>query len=156
MQPFPKISRIRIERNMNSPPGSAIIAGANRLQWTSIAIVQPIRGGADRCLLFSYPSWRAQWFSGGAESARSEFSGHNAYELLGVSETSSFAEIKASFRKLAKETHPDLAESRSDSAASQRFVQILAAYEVRSQIHYSMNVFLFGEYLRNSEFLFVV
>lgn len=56
----------------------------------------------------------------------------NAYELLGVSETSSFAEIKASFRKLAKETHPDLAESRNDSAESRRFVQILAAYEILS------------------------
>ncbi|RAL40738.1 hypothetical protein DM860_008436 [Cuscuta australis] len=44
--------------------------------------------------------------------APSEFTGPNAYELLGVSETSSFSEIKASFRKLAKETHPDLAQTR--------------------------------------------
>ncbi|KAK2967671.1 hypothetical protein RJ640_030542 [Escallonia rubra] len=66
------------------------------------------------------------------ESNLSEFAGRNAYELLGVSETSSFTEIKASFRKLAKETHPDLAPSRDDSSASHRFVQILAAYEILS------------------------
>ncbi|KAK2438979.1 hypothetical protein QL285_023696 [Trifolium repens] len=42
----------------------------------------------------------------------------NAYELVEVSETRSFDEIKTSFRKLAEETHPDLAESRNDSTAS--------------------------------------
>lgn len=72
----------------------------------------------------------AQWFSSRTESARTEFGSENAYEVLGVSETSSFAEIKASFHKLAKQTHPDLAESKTDSDASRRFVQILAAYEV--------------------------
>lgn len=69
-------------------------------------------------------------FSSASESAWTDFPVENAYELLGVSETSSFTEIKASFRKLAKETHPDLAESSNDSSASRRFVQILAAYEV--------------------------
>ncbi|XP_028087733.1 uncharacterized protein LOC114288427 isoform X2 [Camellia sinensis] len=56
----------------------------------------------------------------------------NAYDLLGVSETSSFAEIKASFRRLAKETHPDLTQSLDHSSDSHRFVQILAAYEILS------------------------
>jgi len=69
-------------------------------------------------------------FSSASESDWTDFPVENAYELLGVSETSSFTEIKASFRKLAKETHPDLAESSHDSSASRRFVQILAAYEV--------------------------
>ncbi|CAI0461528.1 unnamed protein product [Linum tenue] len=65
---------------------------------------------------------------------RTEFPGENAYCILGVSETSSFAEIKASFRKLAKETHPDRAESNTtdSKASSQRFIQILAAYEILS------------------------
>ncbi|XP_022977331.1 uncharacterized protein LOC111477682 isoform X1 [Cucurbita maxima] len=71
-------------------------------------------------------------FNCGSGSVQSEFSGENAYDILRVSETSSSDEIKASFRKLAKETHPDLAESRNNSAASQRFVQILAAYEILS------------------------
>ncbi|XP_072952529.1 uncharacterized protein [Typha angustifolia] len=62
-----------------------------------------------------------------------DFGGKSAYEVLGVSETSSAAEIKASFRKLAKVTHPDLAASSiSHAAASGRFVQILAAYEILS------------------------
>ncbi|XP_058228222.1 uncharacterized protein LOC131336409 isoform X2 [Rhododendron vialii] len=75
---------------------------------------------------------RNQWLSTGAESTPSELAGKNAYELLGVSETSSFAEIKASFRKLAKETHPDLAQTHNHSFASDQFVRILAAYEILS------------------------
>ncbi|XP_047319754.1 uncharacterized protein LOC124923819 [Impatiens glandulifera] len=67
-------------------------------------------------------------------SAHNQIAGQNAYEILKVSQTSSFAEIKASFRKLAKETHPDLVQSQDDSSASQRFVQILAAYEILSNI----------------------
>ncbi|EPS65792.1 hypothetical protein M569_08986, partial [Genlisea aurea] len=58
-----------------------------------------------------------------------EFGGMNAYDVLGVSRTSSFAEIKASFRNLAKETHPDLARSRIDV---NRFIRIVAAYEILS------------------------
>lgn len=85
-----------------------------------------------RCyLLFIFnQSTGTRWFSSRTDSARAEFTSENAYEVLGVSETSSFAEIKASFHKLAKQTHPDLAESKNDSDASRRFVQILAAYEV--------------------------
>ncbi|KAK6796760.1 hypothetical protein RDI58_004461 [Solanum bulbocastanum] len=73
-----------------------------------------------------------RWLTTGAEPIRSEFAGPNAYELLGVSETSSFDEIKNSFRKLAKETHPDLAHSTHNSSTSKRFVEILAAYEILS------------------------
>ncbi|KAE8693344.1 hypothetical protein F3Y22_tig00110813pilonHSYRG00212 [Hibiscus syriacus] len=86
------------------------------------------------CSLLLHPNSRTQWFSSGAGSAtQAEFPGENAYDILGVAETSSFAEIKASFRKLAKETHPDLAESKNDSPESSKsFVRILAAYEILS------------------------
>lgn len=84
---------------------------------------------------------RNQWLSTGAESNPSELAGKNAYELLGVSETSSFAEIKASFRKLAKETHPDLAQTHNHSSASDQFVRILAAYEVLSIVWSKVIVF---------------
>ncbi|XP_039140673.1 uncharacterized protein LOC120277887 isoform X1 [Dioscorea cayenensis subsp. rotundata] len=57
-----------------------------------------------------------------------EFSGKSAYEVLGVSESCSGAEIKASFRRLAKETHPDVLASPDDST----FLEILAAYEILS------------------------
>ncbi|KAF7828648.1 Chaperone protein DnaJ [Senna tora] len=82
--------------------------------------------------MFRCPICRAQGFSSNSESVGTHFPVENAYELLGVSETCSFAEIKASFRKLAKETHPDLADSSNDSSASRRFVQILAAYQILS------------------------
>ncbi|XP_075514865.1 uncharacterized protein LOC142549677 [Primulina tabacum] len=72
-------------------------------------------------------SSNAEW------ATKSEFAGRDAYDILGVSLTSSFSEIKASFRKLAKETHPDLARSQSHtSSASEKFIQILAAYEILS------------------------
>ncbi|XP_065873547.1 uncharacterized protein [Euphorbia lathyris] len=99
----------------------------------------------NRCyilLLYSNSSYLAQWFSTSTDSTRPEFPGNNAYDILRISETSSFAEIKASFRKLAKETHPDLADSKNDSSASQRFIEILAAYEILSdserRAHYDM------------------
>uniref|UniRef100_A0A0D9VZB9 J domain-containing protein n=1 Tax=Leersia perrieri TaxID=77586 RepID=A0A0D9VZB9_9ORYZ len=57
-----------------------------------------------------------------------QLAGKSAYEVLGVGETSSSAEIKASFHRLAKETHPDVAAT----AGSSRFLQILAAYEILS------------------------
>ncbi|KAF5197904.1 Chaperone dnaj-domain superfamily protein [Thalictrum thalictroides] len=72
------------------------------------------------------------------------FAGKNAYDVLGVSETSSFDEIKASFRKLAKLTHPDLSSS-TDSNTSDQFIQILAAYEILSdsgrRSHYDSYLF---------------
>ncbi|KAF8410174.1 hypothetical protein HHK36_002696 [Tetracentron sinense] len=96
-------------------------------------------------ILRIYPSCRKQCFSSSSESTQNDFAGKNAYDVLGVSETSSLAEIKASFRKLAKETHPDLARSDDDPSASQRFVQILAAYEILSdsekRAHYDMYLF---------------
>ncbi|XP_010446655.1 PREDICTED: uncharacterized protein LOC104729417 isoform X2 [Camelina sativa] len=78
--------------------------------------------------------WRqgTRLLSGEAESNRDEFPVENAYVILNVSETSSIAEIKASFRRLAKETHPDLVDSKKDPSNSLRFVQILAAYEILS------------------------
>ncbi|KAH0469040.1 hypothetical protein IEQ34_002272 [Dendrobium chrysotoxum] len=76
-----------------------------------------------------------------------EYSGKSAYEVLGISEKSSSAEIKASFRKLAKETHPDVCNSPDEAAASLRFLQILAAYEILSdserRVHY--DIFLFSQ-----------
>jgi hypothetical protein len=86
----------------------------------------------------------------------------NAYELVEVSETRSFDEIKTSFRKLAEETHPDLAESRNDSTASRRFVQILAAYEVRANrflvffYGYSLRVGIVGEILFTSKICYEI
>lgn len=56
----------------------------------------------------------------------------NAYEVLGVASNCSDVEIKAAFRKLAKETHPDLHIHSDANFISRRFVRILAAYEILS------------------------
>ncbi|PUZ36914.1 hypothetical protein GQ55_9G075300 [Panicum hallii var. hallii] len=72
-------------------------------------------------------AWRGRSASTAAP-ADEELAGKSAYEVLGVGETSSNAEIKASFHRLAKETHPDVAAA----AGSRRFLQILAAYEILS------------------------
>ncbi len=51
------------------------------------------------------------------------------YELLGVSPTASDAEIKQSFRRLARELHPDVSE---EPDAERRFREVAEAYEVLS------------------------
>lgn len=51
-----------------------------------------------------------------------------AYATLGLDETASEDEIKARYRRLAKESHPD--RNPGDSAAEERFIRITAAYEV--------------------------
>src|SRR3984885_2505736 len=52
------------------------------------------------------------------------------YESLGVSRTASDAEIKKSFRKLAREFHPDVAKDKK--RAEEKFKEINEAYEVLS------------------------
>jgi len=49
------------------------------------------------------------------------------YEILGVAETATEAEIKTVFRKLARENHPDT--HPGDKAAEERFKAIAEAYE---------------------------
>ncbi|XP_027079028.2 uncharacterized protein [Coffea arabica] len=93
----------------------------------------------------------SRWLGSRTESAPSEFRGPNAYDLLGVSQTSSLAEIKASFHKLAKETHPDLADSHTYSSASNRFIQILAAYEILSDCERRAH---YDQYLLSQRVLF--
>jgi curved DNA-binding protein CbpA len=113
-------------------------------------------------VVFTFRSSQKHGFSTSSESVWTDYPIENAYELLEVSETSSFDEIKASFRKLAKETHPDLAESRNDSTASRRFVQILAAYEVRANrflvffYGYSLRVGIVGEILFTSKICYEI
>ncbi len=52
------------------------------------------------------------------------------YEALGVSRDATVDEIKAAFRRLARETHPDA--NPGDPAAEARFREVAEAYEVLS------------------------
>ena len=54
----------------------------------------------------------------------------NYYEILGVSKTASEDEIKSSFRKLARQYHPDL--HPGDEVAANKFKEINEAYETLS------------------------
>jgi len=55
---------------------------------------------------------------------------NNYYDILGVKEDASQAEIKKSFRKLAMKYHPD--RNRGDKAAEARFKEISEANETLS------------------------
>ncbi len=52
----------------------------------------------------------------------------NPYDVLGVAKTASPKEIKAAFRKLAKQHHPD--QNPDDPKAKDRFAAINQAYEI--------------------------
>lgn len=52
----------------------------------------------------------------------------NPYEVLGVAPTASAADIQKAYRKLAKESHPDL--NPGDKAAEEKFKEIAGAYDL--------------------------
>lgn len=52
----------------------------------------------------------------------------NPYQVLGVASSASDSEIRAAFRKLAKQHHPD--RNPGDKAAEERFKEISAAFDI--------------------------
>lgn len=56
----------------------------------------------------------------------------NYYEILGVKETATNAEIKKAFRELAKKYHPDKASNANKDEYTKKFQSISEAYDVLS------------------------
>ena len=54
------------------------------------------------------------------------------YETLGVPKSASPDDIKKSYRKLAREHHPDMVKESDKAAAEKRFKEINEAYQVLS------------------------
>jgi curved DNA-binding protein CbpA len=55
----------------------------------------------------------------------------DCYRILGLREGSSYEDIKASYRRLARQYHPDA--NPGDAAAQARFVRIATAYDILSK-----------------------
>lgn len=51
----------------------------------------------------------------------------NCYQVLGLREGASFKEIKASYRRLARQYHPDV--NSSDKEARNKFIEVTEAYK---------------------------
>ena len=70
----------------------------------------------------------AQWkWAGPGDGSRSRDE-MRALDALELDDEADFAAIKAAYRKLAKENHPDL--KQGDEEAAKRFKQVQAAYDV--------------------------
>ena len=77
----------------------------------------------------------------------------NLYNILGVSNTASQAEIRQSFRNLALKYHPD--KNKNSEEARQKFMQIVEAYEILSdkqarRNYDDSNIYYYGSYDNNT------
>jgi hypothetical protein len=70
----------------------------------------------------------AQWQWGGPGDGTRSRDEMRALDALELESDADFAAVKASYRRLAKEYHPDV--NRDDGEAAKRFQQVQAAYDV--------------------------
>ena len=63
------------------------------------------------------------------EEAENELDESEAYEILNLDITATFAQVKRRYRELVKKWHPDKNESALKTAAEKKFVRINQAYE---------------------------
>ena len=85
------------------------------------------REAADQATADGYANARHYSWSGPGDGSRSRDE-MRALEALGLESDAGFDEVRAAWRSLAKEFHPDV--NRGDPEAAKRFQQIQAAYDV--------------------------
>ena len=71
------------------------------------------------------------------------------YEVLGVTRTSTEVELKAAFRKLAMQHHPD--RNPGDKEAEAKFKEAAEAYDVLGDEEKKKRYDQFGEYREDSK-----
>jgi hypothetical protein len=86
-------------------------------------------GGAPRCARRAAAAPRARARAAAAAPGGGG-GGANHYEVLGLGPDASADEVKASYRRLAKATHPDV---DATAGAAERFLALRRAYDVLSQ-----------------------
>ena len=80
-----------------------------------------------------YPKIVAIHFEVEFKNLSKDSSDIDPYEVLGVSKDASFEEIKASYRRLSREYHPDFTMDKSDeiiTQATKKMQQINEAYDM--------------------------
>ncbi|XP_077429700.1 dnaJ homolog subfamily C member 16-like [Vanacampus margaritifer] len=75
--------------------------------------------------------------------------GYDPYKVLGVSRSSSQAEVKKAYKNLAKEWHPD---KNKDSIAEDMFIKITKSYEILSNEERRANFDRYGQVDENQPF----
>ena len=66
----------------------------------------------------------------------------NYYDILGINKSSSDAEIKKAYKKLAMQYHPD--RNKGDKKAEEKFKEINEAYQVLGDVQKKKNYDQFG------------
>nr|XP_029118500.1 LOW QUALITY PROTEIN: chaperone protein dnaJ 20, chloroplastic-like [Elaeis guineensis] len=84
-------------------------------------------GGTAAGLSSSFLRTRAAVEEGGFVGANGNF-----YELLGISEGGSYAEIKKAYKQLARKYHPDVSPPDRTEEYTRRFIEVQEAYETLS------------------------
>lgn len=76
--------------------------------------------------------WRQLWFD--IMESLDPQGEINAYKVLGLKQGASEEEIKKSYRKLARQYHPDKNKGPDKEEAEKKFIQVQEAYEILSEI----------------------
>ncbi|MQL76391.1 hypothetical protein Taro_008791 [Colocasia esculenta] len=120
---LPSLPQIRIPRSPQPPRSisASYASPAAERQWENTG---------------AYYNYYSQSPSGGGsrvgEPTGTLSAAGSLYDVLGVSRCATSQEIKAAFRRLARERHPDVAAAGRKGASAEEFMRIHAAYSTLS------------------------